>query len=104
MPLIQSIALAQGKHGADKAALDAALKRAGAALDWLRARHDERALPLLRYPGRRDDLNEIRDAGQRLAENASDVVFFGTGGSSLGGQTLAQLAGRSGEDTSGLQS
>ena len=32
-------------------------------------------------------------AGQRLAENATDIVILGTGGSSLGGQTLAQLAG-----------
>lgn len=28
-----------------------------------------------------------------LRDGASDVVFLGTGGSSLGGQTLAQLAG-----------
>ena len=35
----------------------------------------------------------IREAGRRLADGASDIVFLGTGGSSLGGQTLAQLAG-----------
>ena len=39
MPLKQSIDLALGAHGADKAAIDAALKRAEGALDWLRARH-----------------------------------------------------------------
>jgi glucose-6-phosphate isomerase len=32
-------------------------------------------------------------AAARLRRGASDVVFLGTGGSSLGGQTLAQLAG-----------
>ena len=50
-------------------------------------------MPLLRLPQTHDDLVEIRDTGRRLAENATDIVFLGTGGSSLGGQTLAQLAG-----------
>ena len=35
----------------------------------------------------------IRDAAARLRDGATDIVFLGTGGSSLGGQTLAQLAG-----------
>ena len=34
----------------------------------------------------------IRTAGARLASDATDIVILGTGGSSLGGQTLAQLA------------
>ena len=38
------------------------------------------------------DLDAIRAAAARLRDGASDVVFLGTGGSSLGGQTLAQLA------------
>ena len=59
----------------------------------LRARHADGGLPLLRLPETHDDLPAIRDAGQRLADNATDIVFLGTGGSSLGGQTLAQLAG-----------
>jgi glucose-6-phosphate isomerase len=93
MSLKQSIDLAVGAHGADKAAIDAALKKADGALDWLRARHADGKLPLLRYAGRHDDLEAIKDAGVRLADGATDVVFLGTGGSSLGGQTLAQLAG-----------
>ena len=64
-----------------------------AALDWLRARHADGALPLLRYPEKTDDLTAVRAAGQKLAAGASDIVILGTGGSSLGGQTLAQLAG-----------
>ena len=97
MPLTQSIdgALERniGPHGVSDKALADALGRAGAALDWLRARHADSGLPLLRLPETHDDLVTIRDTGRRLAENASDVVFLGTGGSSLGGQTLAQLAG-----------
>jgi glucose-6-phosphate isomerase len=97
MAIVQSIDSAReqriGPHGVTADALNAALERAGAALDWLRARHADGSLPLLRLPGTQDDLVAIREAGRRLAENATDVVFLGTGGSSLGGQTLAQLAG-----------
>ena len=82
-----------GPHGVADKALNAALERAESALDWLRARHADGGLPLLKLPQTHDDLPSIRDAGRRLADNASDVVFLGTGGSSLGGQTLVQLAG-----------
>ena len=95
--LVQSIdsALEQriGPHGVADKALNAALERAGAALDSLRARHADGGLPLLRLPETHDDLAAIREAGRRLAEDATDIVLLGTGGSSLGGQTLAQLAG-----------
>jgi len=82
-----------GRHGLAADALDAALARAEGALDWLRARHTDGGLPLLRLPEKLDDLAAIRDAVKRLTEDASDIVLLGTGGSSLGGQTLAQLAG-----------
>ena len=50
-------------------------------------------LPLLNLPER--DRRSGRDPRrrQRLADRATDIVLLGTGGSSLGGQTLAQLAG-----------
>ena len=97
MPLQQSIDQMRAERvGAEGVAADAfadALKRAAEALDWLRARHADGGLPLLRLPAKRDDLGAITQAGVRLAAAASDIVFLGTGGSSLGGQTLAQLAG-----------
>jgi len=97
MPLIQSIDSALeknvGPQGLSESALAAALERAEAALENLRARHADGSLPLLRLPGTHGDLVEIRETGRRLAENATDIVFLGTGGSSLGGQTLVQLAG-----------
>ena len=97
MAIVQSIDSALerkiGSHGVPDKVLNAALARAEAALEALRARHADGGLPLLRLPGAHDDLMPIRQAGRRLAENATDVVFLGTGGSSLGGQTLAQLAG-----------
>src|ERR1044072_388838 len=82
-----------GEHGVGKAALDDALARAEAALDWVRGAHETSSLPLLRLSAKTSDLDEIRQAAARLRKGATDVVVLGTGGSSLGGQTLAQLAG-----------
>ncbi len=96
MPIVQSIdsALKEnvGKHGVSDKALGEALARAEGALDDLRKRHADGSLPLLRLPESHGDLREIRDTAKRLAQNATDIVILGTGGSSLGGQTLAQLA------------
>jgi glucose-6-phosphate isomerase len=81
-----------GPHGAAPGALADALKRTEPALAWLRARHADGGLPLLRLPAKHDDLVSIKDAARRLtATGATDIVFLGTGGSSLGAQTLAQL-------------
>src|SRR5215213_2585177 len=97
MPFTQSIdkALAAdiGAEGLPAEAFSLALKRSEAALDWLRARHADGGLPLLRLPAERADLDGITQAARRLVAGASDVVLLGTGGSSLGGQTLAQLSG-----------
>ena len=82
-----------GAHGISADSLKAALARAEGALEWLRARHADRSLPLLRLPETHGDLEVIRDTARQLADRATDIVILGTGGSSLGGQTLAQLAG-----------
>jgi glucose-6-phosphate isomerase len=97
MSIVQSIEGAREEHigspGIGARSLDDALARAQGALDWLRARHADGSLPLLRLPEARGDLENIRDTARQLADRATDIVIFGTGGSSLGGQTLAQLAG-----------
>jgi glucose-6-phosphate isomerase len=97
MAVRQSIDLALatriGSEGVPADAFAAALKRSEAALDWVRASHADGSLPLLRLPAQRDDLDGIKQAARQFAANASDIVLLGTGGSSLGGQTLAQLAG-----------
>jgi glucose-6-phosphate isomerase len=97
MPFAQSIDNARaekiGQHGVSAQAYGAALNRCSEALDWLRARYADGALPLLRLPHATGDLTDILAAARRVSAGASDVVFLGTGGSSLGGQTLAQLAG-----------
>ena len=81
-----------GQNGVASATLDDALRASEAALTFLRAAHASGALPLLRLPAKTDDLDEIAQAAARLRADASDIVMLGTGGSSLGGQTLAALA------------
>jgi glucose-6-phosphate isomerase len=97
MPLQQNIDSARaekiGTHGVTRGALDDVLKRSEAALGWVRDAHETSKLPLLRFPAKTNDLDEIENAAARLRAGATDVVVLGVGGSSLGGQTLAQLAG-----------
>ena len=96
MPFTQNIDHARaetiGAQGVAKAALEDALKRCEKALIWLRKQHADASLPLLLLPAKTDDLDDIATAAARLRPGATDVVVLGTGGSSLGGQTLAQLA------------
>jgi glucose-6-phosphate isomerase len=96
MPFVQSVDNARedrvGRNGVSAPALRDALAKSGDALAWLRARHADGALRLLQLPAERADLAAISEAAGRLRKDASDIVFLGTGGSSLGGQTLAQLA------------
>jgi glucose-6-phosphate isomerase len=97
MTVVQSIDNARasriGAAGVSDDVMVAMLARSQDALEWLRARHADGALPLLRLPDRRDDLAGIVAAARKLCDGATDIVILGTGGSSLGGQTLAQLAG-----------
>ena len=72
---------------------EAALEATAPALGWIRDAHEDGSLPLLRLPEKRDDIAACRDAADALLRGARDIVIFGTGGSSLGAQTLAQLAG-----------
>ena len=97
MAIVQSIEQAFddkiGNGGIPRHSFDAALARTGEALGWLRARHADGRLPLLGLPAKQDDIDQIATAAGRLCDGASDIVFLGTGGSSLGGQTVAQLSG-----------
>ncbi len=97
MPLLQSVEgcldAGIGSAGLSQAELARYLERLQPRLDSLREAYATGALPLLRVPERRDDIAPARDALAALSRDAKTLVFFGTGGSSLGGQTLAQLGG-----------
>jgi len=78
--------------GITQAAFEKNLQRLEPALAALREAYEKRTLAHLRLPERTDDLAAVKALAAKLRE-ATDVVFLGTGGSSLGGQTLAQLGG-----------
>ena len=82
-----------GKGAIPDAALDKALADLGPALARLTAEAKDKSLPLLGLPTDTADLEPVKQAAARLRDGASDILILGTGGSSLGGQTLAQLTG-----------
>lgn len=75
-----------------RAAFENNLRHLAAPLADLRAAYEKDALALLRLPERSDDIPAVEVLAAKL-QDAEHVVFLGTGGSSLGGQTLAQLGG-----------
>ena len=81
-----------GARGLTGAELAAALGRTVPSLETLRRRHGDGSLPLLRLPGRRDDLAALAALAGEFRDRFADVLVLGIGGSSLGGQTLVALA------------
>ncbi len=80
-------------HGLDKSTLDRALDRLVPALAAIKRDYQSDQLPLLRLPEETADIDAAETALKQLLKGAETVVFFGTGGSGLGGQTLAQFGG-----------
>lgn len=97
MPLVQSIEgcleAAIGAAGLPASALESRLGVLNDALADLKHHYERETLPLLRVPERTADIDAAADALARLSESAKTLIFFGTGGSSLGGQMIAQLGG-----------
>ena len=83
---------ALGVHGLDRARYEGLLRGAGDAVQALKARHADGSLPLLHLPAARDDLAELAPLVARYRDSFDEVVLIGTGGASLGGQTLCNLA------------
>lgn len=81
-----------GAHGLDRGHFDATLQKTEPALEALRAQYADGSLPLLRLAERTDDIEALLPVASRYREQFDDVVILGTGGSSLGGQTLCRLS------------
>ncbi|MFQ5534042.1 MAG: hypothetical protein ACE5EM_04375 [Sphingomonadales bacterium] len=100
MPFIQDIdhcfSDAIGPDGLARDSFEATLAATAPTLAFLRRRFDERSLPLLGLPGRRDDLEPLAAVARVLRGRYSDIVILGAGGSSLGAQALTALAGAKG--------
>jgi glucose-6-phosphate isomerase len=82
-----------GAHGLTAAMHAAWLAKVAPHVEALKADYAASRLPLLRIADETADIAEAAAALKTLSVGAKTLLFFGTGGSSLGGQTLAQLAG-----------
>lgn len=82
-----------GKAGLSQARLEHWLDELEPGFSALRNGAREGRLPLFRVLDETADIAAARRALTELLEGAETLIFFGTGGSSLGGQTLAQLGG-----------
>lgn len=82
-----------GEHGLAPSAYAAWLQRIEPHVATLKDDYRDNRLALLRIVEDTADIDAAEAALARLSEGAETLIFFGTGGSSLGGQTLAQLAG-----------
>ena len=97
LPYVQSIAGclpgAVGAHGLSESELAGWLTKLAPHLNRLADDDALNRLPLLLVPEETADIDRAEAALTKLSVGARTIVFFGTGGSGLGGQTLAQLAG-----------
>jgi glucose-6-phosphate isomerase len=95
MPFTQNISQALvsgiGSTAIPDAAYKVALNKAKDAVERLRAQAKDGSLPLLGLPQERGDITSVKAAAREIKKGAKDILILGTGGSSLGGQTLAQL-------------
>ena len=81
-----------GQHGLLDEEFQELQSLTGPVIDELRQARDDGTLPLLSLPASTDDLEELETIALRFRKAFDDVVILGTGGSSLGGQTLYSLA------------
>ena len=88
------LAEAIGEGGLSAESYARGLEACQPALARLKQQHDEGSLPLLGLPKRRDDIEAFAPVAADYRARFEDVVIFGTGGSSLGGQTLYKLVDR----------
>jgi glucose-6-phosphate isomerase len=82
-----------GEHGLSPSVYASWVERIGPHVKTLQDDYRNNRLALLRIAEETADIADAEKALTRLSEGANTLVFFGTGGSSLGGQTLAQIAG-----------
>lgn len=82
-----------GAAGLSQTELNRWLDKLSPRFEQLKTEASNRSLPHIRILYERADIAEARAAYARLAEGANTIVVFGTGGSSLGGQALAQASG-----------
>lgn len=83
-----------GKGGLSATALARLSAAAGPVLARLAAADADGSLAFLAAPRRSDDLAACGEVSRSFRDHCAEVLVLGTGGSSLGGQSLAALADR----------
>ncbi len=81
-----------GEHGLRDEEFRELQEQTGPVIDDLKRAYDDGSLPLLHLPETTEDLDDLDFIAKRFRKAFDDVVILGTGGSSLGGQTLYSLA------------
>lgn len=82
-----------GKHGLSEKLYDRYTGLQHEELLRMKTKYRGRALAILRIAEDTKDIEDAAAALKALSQGAETIVFFGTGGSGLGGQTLAQFGG-----------
>ena len=81
-----------GCRGLDSASYSSALEETLFALDAIREAYKKNTIPLLALPEATNDLIDLEPIVEKCRSDYETVIVLGTGGSSLGGQTLCSLA------------
>jgi glucose-6-phosphate isomerase len=80
-----------GQEGLTEQAIKAHQQALSDTIAELAGWHRNRTLPMLNLPEDTADLDEVEEVGAWFRDHFAHVLVVGTGGSSLGGQTLAAL-------------
>lgn len=81
-----------GEGGLSKSKFDLLMRQSATGLQQLRASYEDGSLPLLHLPEASEDLVALEPLAEHYRTSFKDVVILGTGGSSLGGRALFEMA------------
>ncbi len=82
-----------GRYGLGESLLRRYYNHAQPELINLQGHYRSGRLPIMKIAEETEDIHEAIAALEELSRGARSIIFFGIGGSSLGGQALAQLGG-----------
>jgi glucose-6-phosphate isomerase len=81
-----------GDRGLDVGSYSGVLKETSVALDAIRKAYKDNSIPMLGLPEAISDIESLKPVVERCRRDFDTMIVLGTGGSSLGGQTLCSLA------------
>ena len=81
-----------GDRGLDVDSYSRVLDETSVALDAIRKAYKDNSIPMLGLPEASSDIESLKPIVERCRRDFDTIIVLGTGGSSLGGQTLCSLA------------